>query len=150
MPKKPRAIVLDSWAVIAYLEDEDAAAKVADLIADAHDEQIPLLMTVVNAGEVWYIVARQMSAADADGSIKQLRDLGIQFVDADWGLAKDAGYFKSKIRCHLQMLLRPRSRSKGRRIWQQVIKNLSRSKTKLRLIGLTNGRNLPHETGQGS
>jgi predicted nucleic acid-binding protein len=96
MPKKPRAIVLDSWAVIAYLEDEDAAAKVADIIADAHDEQIPLLMTVVNAGEVWYIVARQTSAADADGSIKQLRDLGIEFVDADWGLAKDAGYFKSK------------------------------------------------------
>ena len=96
MPKKPRAIVLDSWAVIAYLEDEDAASKVADLIADAHDEQIPLLMTVVNAGEVWYIVARQTSAADADGSIKQLRDLGIEFVDADWGLAKDAGYFKSK------------------------------------------------------
>jgi len=96
MPKKPRAIVLDSWAVIAYLEDEDAAAKVADIIADAHDEQIPLLVTVVNAGEVWYIVARQTSAADADGSIKQLRDLGIQFVDADWGLAKDAGYFKSK------------------------------------------------------
>jgi hypothetical protein len=50
----------------------------------------------VNAGEVWYIVARQTSAADADGSIKQLRDLGIQFVDADWGLAKDAGYFKAK------------------------------------------------------
>ena len=96
MPKKPRAIVLDSWAVIAYLEDEDAAARVADLIADAHEEQISLLMTVVNAGEVWYIVARQTSAADADASIKQLRDLGIEFVDADWSLAKDAGYFKSK------------------------------------------------------
>ena len=96
MPKKPRAIVLDSWAVIAYLEDEDAAAKVADIIADAHEERISLLMTVVNAGEVWYIVARQTSAADADASIKQLRDLGIEFVDADWGLAKDAGYFKSK------------------------------------------------------
>ena len=53
-------------------------------------------MTVVNAGEVWYIVARQTSAADADASIKQLRDLGIEFVDADWSLAKDAGYFKSK------------------------------------------------------
>ena len=96
MPKKPRAIVLDSWAVIAYLEDEDAAAKVADIIADAHEERISLLMTVVNAGEVWYIVARQTSAADADASIKQLRDLGIEFVDADWSLAKDAGYFKSK------------------------------------------------------
>lgn len=96
MPKKPKAIVLDSWAVIAYLEDESAAEKVADIVADAHEEGIPLLMTVVNAGEVWYIVAREASAADADTSIKQLRDLGIQFVDADWDLAKDAGYFKSK------------------------------------------------------
>lgn len=96
MPKKPKAIVLDSWATIAYLEDEAAAEKVADIIADAHDEQIPLLMTVVNAGEVWYIVARQTSATEADTSIKQIRDLGVQFIDADWSLAKDAGHFKSK------------------------------------------------------
>ena len=96
MPKNPKAIVLDSWATIAYLEDEAAAEKVADIIADAHEQQVPLLMTVVNAGEVWYIVARQTSAADADTSIKQLRDLGIEFIDADWNLARDAGYFKSK------------------------------------------------------
>jgi ribonuclease VapC len=96
MPKKPKAIVLDSWAVIAYLEDEQAAEKVADIISDAHEEGIPLLMTVVNAGEVWYIVARETSAAEAEASIKQLHDLGIEFVDADWNLAKDAGYFKSK------------------------------------------------------
>jgi len=96
MPKKPKAIVLDSWATIAYLEDEPAAEKVADIIADAHEQEITLLMTVVNAGEVWYIVARETSAADADASIKQLRDLGIEFVDADWDLAKNAGHFKSK------------------------------------------------------
>jgi ribonuclease VapC len=98
MAKKPKAIVLDSWAVIAYLEDEAAAEKVADIISDAHEEGIPLLMTVVNAGEVWYIVARETSTADADASIKQLRDLGIQFIEVDWDLAKDAGYFKSKHR----------------------------------------------------
>ena len=96
MPKKPKAIVLDSWAVVAYLEGEASAEIVADTIADAHEEQIPLLMTVVNAGEVWYIVARQTSASDADASIKQLRDLGIEFVDADWNLAHGAGYFKSR------------------------------------------------------
>lgn len=96
MPKKAKAIVLDSWAVIAYLEDEAAAEKVADIIGDAHEDGIPLLMTVVNAGEVWYIVARETSAADADASIKQLRDLGVEFIDADWDLAKGAGYFKFK------------------------------------------------------
>ena len=96
MPKKPKAIVLDSWAIIAYLEDEPAAENVADIIADAHEQEIPLLMTVVNAGEVWYIVARQTSASDADASVKQLRDLGIEFVDADWNLAHGAAYFKSR------------------------------------------------------
>lgn len=96
MPKKPKAVVLDSWAVIAYLEDEASAEKVADIIADAHEQKIPLLMTVVNAGEVWYIVARETSATEAEASIKQLRDLGIEFVDVDWELAKSAGYFKSR------------------------------------------------------
>lgn len=96
MPKKPKAIVLDSWAVIAYLEDEPAAEKVADMISDAHDQRIPLLMTVVNAGEVWYIVAREASATDADASIKQLHALGVEFVNADWELAKVAGHFKSR------------------------------------------------------
>lgn len=96
MAKKPKVVVLDSWAIIAYLEDEASAESVADIIADAHEQDIPLLMSVVNAGEVWYIVARESSVADADVSINQLRDLGIEFVDADWNLAKDAGYFKSR------------------------------------------------------
>ena len=55
-----------------------------------------MLITVVNAGEIWYIVAREASAADADASIKQLRDLGVKFVDVDWELAKIAGNFKSR------------------------------------------------------
>jgi len=101
MPKKAKAIVLDSWAVIAYLENEPAAEKVADVMADAHEQGIPLLMTVVNAGEVWYIIARETSDADADRSIKQLRELGIEFIDADWNLAHDAGYFKSRNRMSL-------------------------------------------------
>lgn len=96
MAKRPKAIVLDSWAAIAYLEDEPASEKVADIMSDAHEQNIPLLMTVVNAGEVWYIIAREASVADADASIKQLRDLGIGFVDADWNMAKDAAYFKSR------------------------------------------------------
>ena len=98
MPKRPKSLVLDSWAVIAYLEDEAAAERVADMIADANEDGIPLLMSVVNAGEVWYIIAREASTSEADSSIKQLRDLGVQFIDADWEMARAAGYFKSKNR----------------------------------------------------
>jgi predicted nucleic acid-binding protein len=96
MARKPRAIVLDSWAVMAYLEDESTAEKVAEIIADAHEEKIPLLMSVVNAGEVWYILAREVSVAEADASVRQLRQLGIEFINADWDLAREAGGFKAK------------------------------------------------------
>ena len=96
MAKKPKAYVLDSWAVISYLEDEPSAQQIADLIATAHEEAIPVYMTVVNAGEVWYTIARAVSEDDANGSIKELRDLRIQFVDADWDLTQEAARFKSQ------------------------------------------------------
>ena len=94
MSRRAKAIVLDSWALMAYLEDEPAAEKVANIIADAHEDEIPLLMSVVNAGEIWYIIAREASEADANKSIAELRQLGIEFIDADWNLAQGAAYFK--------------------------------------------------------
>ena len=96
MPRKPKTIVLDSWAIMSYLQGEPSAERVADIIADAHEDNIPLLMSVVNAGEVWYIIARRTSEADADRSLRQLKQLGIEMVDADWEIAHEAGKFKAK------------------------------------------------------
>jgi predicted nucleic acid-binding protein len=95
MAKKAKAYVLDTWAVIAYLEDEPSGEKVEDLIATAHEEQIPIYMSVINVGEVWYTVAREVSEEEANTSVKLLRDLRIQFEDADWTLTQEAARFKS-------------------------------------------------------
>lgn len=96
MAKKAKAYVLDTWAVIAYLEDEPSGEQVEDLIATAHEEQIPIYMSVVNVGEVWYTIAREVSEEDANASMKFLRDLRIQFEDANWELTQEAARFKSK------------------------------------------------------
>lgn len=96
MARKPKAFVLDSWAVIAYFEDEPASGQIADLIASAHEDSIPVFMTVVNVGEIWYITAREISEAVANTIVKELRDLRIQFVDADWELTSEAARFKSQ------------------------------------------------------
>jgi predicted nucleic acid-binding protein len=53
-------------------------------------------MTVVNLGEVWYSVARERSETDADQSIRDVADLGITIVDADWQLTHQAARFKTK------------------------------------------------------
>lgn len=96
MPRKLKALVLDSWAVLAYFEGEPSAEKIADLIADAHEHDIPLFMSVVNAGEVWYILAREVSISDADRAIAEIGRLRIELIDADWTLAHEAGGFKAK------------------------------------------------------
>lgn len=96
MPRKAKALVLDSWSVIAYLEDEPSGQQIADLIASAHEEAIPVYMCVVNAGEVWYIIAREISEEEANYNVKELRDLRIQFEDVDWELTQEAARFKSK------------------------------------------------------
>lgn len=96
MAKKAKAYVLDTWAVIAYLEDEPSGEKVEDLIATAHEEQIPIFMSVVNVGEVWYTMAREISEEEANASVKSMRDLRIQFKDANWEIAQEAARFKSQ------------------------------------------------------
>jgi len=58
MTRKPKALVFDSWAVLAYLGDEVSGQGVADLIASAHENRIPMYMSIINAGEVWYILGR--------------------------------------------------------------------------------------------
>ena len=113
MSRKPKALVLDSWSVIAYLEDEPSGQQVADIIAGAHEEGIPIYMTVVNAGEVWYIIACEISDEEANNSIKELRDLRIQFVDVDWELTQEAARFKSQYKmsfadCYVAALAKTR------------------------------------------
>jgi len=98
MSQKPRGLVLDTWSVIAYLEDEPAGKQIADLITNAHDDDIPVYMSVVNVGEVWYIIAREVSEKEASSSVKQLRDLRILIEDADWNITQEAARFKSQQR----------------------------------------------------
>ena len=66
------------------------------MIASAHEEGIPVFMSIVNVGEVWYITAREISEEDADTMVKEMRDLRIQFEDANWEITLEAARFKSK------------------------------------------------------
>jgi predicted nucleic acid-binding protein len=98
MARKPRALALDTWAMLAYLGDEAASHEVAELLAAAHEHRTPLMMTTVNAGEVWYILARETSESEANRALSDIRTLGIELVDADWELTKRAAAIKAKCR----------------------------------------------------
>lgn len=96
MSRRAKALVLDTWTIIAYLQDEPAAETITTLIADAHEQKIPLYMSVVNVCEVWYTIAREFSDVEADSSVTDLQQLGIQFQDVNWSTAQEAARFKAK------------------------------------------------------
>ena len=50
--------VLDSWALMAFLNDEPAAAEVERLLSKSGNGEIRLLMCIINWGEIYYSVSR--------------------------------------------------------------------------------------------
>jgi ribonuclease VapC len=82
--------------VLAWFQGERAAQAVSDLLMLAREQEVPLLIPVINAAEVWYIIAREVSPAEADAAVAALRNLGMEFVDAGWDLARAAGTIKAR------------------------------------------------------
>jgi uncharacterized protein with PIN domain len=80
MPPRSKALVLDTGSLVAYFENEPSGEHGAALIADAQESGASLAMSVANAGELWYLVARRLSEREADESISELSQLGIQLV----------------------------------------------------------------------
>jgi predicted nucleic acid-binding protein len=92
----PNSIVLDSHALVAFLEAEPGHEVVAELFRRVADDELTLSISVVNLGEVWYHLARTHSEKDADDGIEELKRLGLQIVDADWPLTRQASLFKTR------------------------------------------------------
>ena len=88
--------VLDSYALMAFFEDEPGADLVRDLILKAEENRVNLLISVVNLGEVWYSIARTNSPEVADQYIGEINGMAIEVVDVDWQLTRQAALFKAK------------------------------------------------------
>src|SRR5437870_2555580 len=98
MLHRSKSMILDSWAVIAYFGGEVSSKKVADLLVYAHENDIALKMSMINAGEVWYSTAKQISESHADDVVAELGELGIELIEADWAMTRTASSYKSKHR----------------------------------------------------
>lgn len=88
--------VLDSYALIAFFEDEPGADRVYELLVQAEKSGEKLLMSVINLGEVWYSIAHGYSEETAEEKLREIREMSIAIVDADWDLTRRAASFKAK------------------------------------------------------
>lgn len=95
--------VLDSWALIAFFEDEPAAGAVEELLDQASREKHRLFMTPVNWAEVYYNTMREVSQQAAEEHAQIIATLPIEIVDIgnDLKLARQAALYKATYRMSL-------------------------------------------------
>ena len=95
--------VLDSWALIAFFDDEPAAGAVEELIAQASRDKHRLYLTSVNWAEVYYSIMRKTSQAVAEEHARIITTLPIEIIGIgdDLKLARQAAIFKGKHRISL-------------------------------------------------
>jgi len=88
--------VLDSFALIAFFEDEPGADKVAGILRDINGKKSYGFMSLINWGEIYYNTMREGGIEEAEKVIKQFNKHSIQLIDADRDLTYRAAKLKAK------------------------------------------------------
>ena len=91
------ASVFDSWAMIAWLQGEEPArAKVRDLLEQASRGETKVGMSLINVGEVFYLIAKRHGAAQAERFLAEFAVMPIQALLPDRRLIRAAARLKSR------------------------------------------------------
>jgi ribonuclease VapC len=86
---------LDSFALLAYLDDEPGKERVLQLLTQADSRKCRLVMCLVNLGEVLYIVERERGLALAQSVLALVESLPIELLEASRDLVLDAAHVKA-------------------------------------------------------
>jgi ribonuclease VapC len=88
--------IFDSFAMLAFFRDEAGSQYIEDLLMQAQEGKISLVMCVVNVGEVFYSAMRTDSQDSAEQFIEEIQSMPIEIVEVDWELTRQAAIYKSK------------------------------------------------------
>jgi predicted nucleic acid-binding protein len=80
---KPEFKVIDSWAMVAWIQDEPAAQAIERFFDEAESGGLRLSMSILNVGETFYILAKRKSMAIAEQFLQELPAMPIRVVVPD-------------------------------------------------------------------
>ena len=90
--------VFDSFAVIAFFEDEPGAERVEEALRLLFEKKARGWMSVINWGEVYCSTYREQGHNGAEDVVSQLAEYPIEVVDADQRLTQEAAVLKGRYR----------------------------------------------------
>ena len=88
--------LLDSFALLAWIQNEPGAQRVEDLLYASRDNKETLLMSIINLGEVYYRCARLKDLSFAKDLVGQLALLPIKVVSCTDDLVWQAAEIKAQ------------------------------------------------------
>jgi predicted nucleic acid-binding protein len=93
---KTKKIVIDSFALIGYLENEPFSAHVEKLLKQARENKIRIYLHALHLGEVYYITLREQGRDMADLAYSRIKAFPLTFIDTiDEALLKTAAALKA-------------------------------------------------------
>lgn len=88
--------VLDSFAILAYLEDEPGAEAVQRLLTDAEKGRAEAVLCLVNWGEVLYSIRRSKGEAAEAETVRLIDQLPIALLAPDREQTRAAAQLKAQ------------------------------------------------------
>ncbi|MBI5932578.1 MAG: type II toxin-antitoxin system VapC family toxin [Chloroflexi bacterium] len=94
MADKP-VFVLDGFALLAYLQGEAGMERVQKALEKAEKGQALVTMSIVNLGEVLYIIEREKGLSKAHEVLSVVQQLPLQIIPADNQTVLAAAHIKA-------------------------------------------------------
>ena len=89
------AFVLDSFALLAYLQDEPVADRIEKLLDNARKGKCHLFLSMINLGEILYIVERRGGVVKAHDTLALIRQLSIEVLPVEEQTVLEAAHIKA-------------------------------------------------------
>ena len=93
--KADKTYVLDSYAILAYLDGEEAAIQVTQILTEAQQGACRAAMSVINLGEVLYITEREKGLPQAHEALAMIEQLALEILPASRQIVLDAAHIKA-------------------------------------------------------
>lgn len=79
-----KKLVLDAWAILAYLQSEESAAShIKACLAAIEGEGHRIYVSIINLGEVYYRIGKRKGEEAAQETIEELREFPLIVLPAD-------------------------------------------------------------------
>ena len=92
---EPSSYILDTFALLAYLQDEPVASHIEKLLENAEKGKCRLCFSLINLGELLYVTERRGGVAKAQDALALIRQLPIEIVPAEEQTVFAAAHIKA-------------------------------------------------------